>query len=186
MKKIRMVVLIPVMMALLIQCASVPQRWPAYERRTEDRIFSLQQGIGNGLASGEITPNEAQSLLAKLENIRKEYTVLRERRTTTEEWDPLIGRLDDLEREVNKVRAQPSRIDETRIEDRMIILQRRIDEGIMAGRLTRVQGREFQLSLDGIRREFLHRIKERPFTPEERTDISSRLDSLERDINKAW
>ena len=186
MKKILFLVLVPLMAAVLIQCVSVPQRWPAYERRTEDRIFLLQQGIGNGLASGELTPNEAQNLLAKLENIRREYTVLRERRTTAEEWDPLLGRLDDLEREVNRVRAQPSRIDETRIEDRMIVLQRRIDEGIMAGRLTRVQGREFQLRLDSIRREFLQRIKDRPFTPEERAETSSRLDSLERDINRVW
>ena len=149
-------------------------------------MFALQQRIGNGLASGELTPNEAQNLLAKLENIRREYTVLRERNTTAEEWDPLLGRLDDLEREVKNVRAQPSRIDETRIEDRMIVLQRRIDEGIMAGRLTRVQGRDFQLRLDSIRRDFLQRIKDRPFTPEERSETSSRLDSLERDINRVW
>jgi hypothetical protein len=186
MKKILFLVVVPVMMAVLIQCVSAPQRWPAYERRTEDRMLLLQQRIGNGLASGELTPNEAQNLLAKLEDIRREYTVLRERRTTAEEWDPLLGRLDDLEREVNRVRAQPSRIDETRIEDRMIALQRRIDEGITAGRLTRIQGREFQLRLDAIRREFLQRIKDRPFTPEERADISSRLDSFERDINRVW
>jgi uncharacterized protein YlaN (UPF0358 family) len=186
MKKRLFLVVVPVMMAVLIQCASVPQMWPAYERRTEDRMFALQQSIGNGLASGELTPNEAQNLLAKLENIRREYTVLRERRTTVEEWAPLLGRMDDLEREVNRVRAQPSRIDETRIEDRMIVLQRRIDEGIMAGRLTRVQGREFQLQLDAIRREFLQRIKDRPFTPEERAEVSRRLDSLEREINRVW
>jgi chromosome segregation ATPase len=186
MKKILFLVLVPVMMAILIQCVSVPQRWPAYERRTEDRIFSIQQAIGNGLASGELNPNEARSLLAKLENIRREYTVLRERMTTAEEWDPLLGRLDDLEREVNRVRAQPPRIDETRIEDRMIVLQRRIDEEIMAGRVTRLQGREFQVRLDSIRRDFLQRIKDRPFTPEERAETTSRLDSLERDINRVW
>src|SRR4030042_5032176 len=186
MRKILFLVFVPVMIAVLIQCVAVPQRWPAYERRTEDRIFLLQQGIGNGLASGELTPNEAQNLLAKLENIRREYTVLRERRTTAEAWEPLLGRLDDLEREVNRVRAQPSRIDETRIEDRVIALQRRLDEGMMAGRLTRGQGREFQLRLDAIRRDFLQQIKGRPLTPEERTEISSRLDSLERDINRVW
>jgi uncharacterized protein YlaN (UPF0358 family) len=186
MKKVLFLVVVPVMMAVLVQCVSAPQRWPAYERRTEDRMFVLQQRIGNGLASGELTPNEAQNLLAKLENIRREYTVLRERRTTAEEWDPILGRLDDLEREVNRVRAQPSRIDETRIEDRMIALQRRLDEGITAGRLTRVQGREFQLRLDAIRSEFLQQIKDRPFTPDERSEVSNRLDSLERDINRVW
>ena len=68
----------------------------------------------------------------------------------------------------------------------MIALQRRIDEGITAGRLTRVQGREFQSRLDSIRREFLQQIKDRPYTPEERAEISNRLDSLERDINRVW
>ena len=51
MKKILLLVLVPLMMAVLIQCVSAPQKWPAYERKTEDRIFLLQQGIGNGLAS---------------------------------------------------------------------------------------------------------------------------------------
>src|SRR4030043_1885291 len=129
MRKILCLVVVPVMMAVLIQCVSAPQRWPAYERRTEDRMFALQQRIGNGLASGELNPNEAQNLLAKLENIRRDYTVLRERRTTAEEWDPLLGRLDDLEREVSRVRTQPSRIDETRIEDRMTGPPRGGDEG---------------------------------------------------------
>jgi hypothetical protein len=186
MKKMLFLVMVPVIMVVLVHCASAPQMWPANERRTEDRMFVLQQRIGTGLASGELTPNEAQNLLAKLEDIRRDYTVLRERRTTQEEWDPLLRKLDDLEREVNRVRAYPSRIDETRIEDRMITLQRRIDEGIMAGRLSRVQGREFQLRLDSIRREFLQRIKDRPISAEEKGEISSRLDSLERDINRVW
>jgi hypothetical protein len=37
-----------------------------------------------------------------------------------------------------------------------------------------------------FQREFLQRIKDRPFTPEERADISSRLDLLEGDINRVW
>ena len=129
-------------------------------------------------------PRQFRSNKTSEKDIRRDCTVLRERRTTQEEWYPLLGRLDDLEREVGRVHAQPSRIDETRIEDRMIVLQRRIDEGIVAGRLMRVQGREFQLRLDAIRRDFLQQIKDRPFTPEERAEISSRLDSLEREINR--
>jgi uncharacterized protein YlaN (UPF0358 family) len=186
MKKILFLVVVPLLMVVLAQCATAPQMWPANERRTEDRMFALQQRIGNGLATGEITPSEAQNLLAELEDIRRDYTVLRERRTLQEEWNPLLGQLDDLEREITRVHAYPSRIDETRIEDRMIGLQRRIDEGIMAGRLTRVQGREFQIGLDTIRRDFLQRIKDRPLIPEEKGEISSRLDSLERDINRVW
>ena len=50
-------------------------------------------------------------------------------RLCREEWEPLLGKLDDLGREVKGVRAYSSRIDETGIEDRMIALQRRIDGG---------------------------------------------------------
>jgi hypothetical protein len=182
MKRFLPIFFVPLFMAVLIQCASGPQMWPDKERRTEDRMFALQQSIGNGLASGELTPNEAQNLLRKLENIRKDYTVLRERRTTQEEWDPLLERLDDLEKEVGTIHAKPSRTGETRIEDRMISVQRRIDEGTSAGRWTRDQGREYQSRLDDIREE-LQPDKDRPITREERTSISGRLDSLERDIN---
>ena len=186
MKKILFLVVVSVFMAVLIQCVSAPQRWPAYERRTEDRMFLLQQEIGKGLGSGELTPNEAQNSLTKLDNLRRDYTVLRERMTTQAEWAPLLTKLDDLEGEVKRVRAYPSRIDETRLEDRMIVLQRRIDDGILIGRLPRAQGREFQLRLDDIRREFLQRIKDRPFTTEEKGETSSRLDLLESDINRVW
>jgi hypothetical protein len=37
-----------------------------------------------------------------------------------------------------------------------------------------------------FQKEFLQQIKDRSFTLEERAEISSRLDSLERDINRVW
>ena len=183
-KKILLLAIVLGMMTVLVQCASVSQRWPENERRTEDRMFLLQQEIGNGLGSGELTPKESQNFVAKLDNLRRDYTVLRERTTTQEEWAPLLTKLEDMEKEVKVVRSYPSRIDETRLEDRMIVLQRRIDDGILIGRLPRALGREFQLRLDDIRREFLQRIKDRPFTTEEKGETSSRLDLLESDINR--
>ena len=173
-----------VMLVVLIQCVSVPKRWPTYERRADDRMVVIQQRIGKGLEVGELTPNEGQILLARLENIRKDYTVLRERSSTQEEWESLLARVDDLEREVNRQLAYPSRVDEIRIEDRMIILQRKIDEGRMTGRFTRMQAREFQARLDAIRGEFFHLVKDRPFTQEEKIEVARRLDLLEGDINR--
>src|SRR3972149_6146311 len=116
-KKILLIAIVLGMMTVLVQCASVSQRWPENERRTEDRMFLLQQAIGTGLGSGELTPKEAQNFLTKLDNLRRDYTVLRERMTTQQEWAPLLTNLDDLEGEVKRVRAYPSRIDETRLED---------------------------------------------------------------------
>jgi hypothetical protein len=46
----------------------------------------------------------------------------------------------------------------------MNAIQKRIDEGIMAGRLTHVQGMEFQSRLDVVRRKILQQIKYRSFT----------------------
>ena len=156
------------------------------ETQFSDRMFLLQQTIGNGLGSGELTPNESQAFMTKLDNLRRDYTVLRERKTTQKEWDPLIATLNELEEEVKKVRAYPSRIDETRLEDWMIVLQRKIDDGMLIGRLPRVRGREFQLRLDEVRREFLQRIKDQPLTSDEKGEISGRLDTLESDINNFW
>ncbi len=185
-KKMLLLVIVLGMMTVLVQCASVSQRWPENERRTEDRMFLLQQTIGNGLGSGELTPNESQAFMTKLDNLRRDYTVLRERKTTQKEWDPLIATLNELEGEVKKVRAYPSRIDETRLEDWMIVLQRKIDDGMLIGRLPRVRGRDFQLRLDEVRREFLQRIKGQPLTSDEKGEISGRLDTLESDINNFW
>jgi len=193
MKKILLLLIIPVFTVVLIQCVTPPQRW-----RAEDRMFAFQQRIGNGLASGELTSIETQNLLAKLEITRNDYTVLRERRATQEEWKPFLRRLDDLEREADRISVQPSRVDEKRvdekrieekkiekkrIEDRMIALQRRLNEVITAGRLTGDQGREYQLKLDVIRKVVLQRVKDRPITQGERTEISCYLDSLEKDIS---
>ncbi|MFO7559550.1 MAG: hypothetical protein R6X10_12025 [Desulfobacterales bacterium] len=195
MKKILLLVIIPVFMVVLIQCITAPQKW-----RAEDRMFAFQQRIGNGLASGELTAIEAQNLLAKLEITRRDYTVLRERMAMQEEWEPFLRRLDDLEREAGRVSVQPSRVDgqrveeqkvdgqrvdEKRIEDRMIALQKKLDEVITAGILTGDQGREYQLKLDVIRKVVLQRVKDRPITQAEKTEISSYLDSLEKDISTA-
>ncbi|GJQ48802.1 MAG: hypothetical protein K8F34_08580 [Candidatus Kuenenia stuttgartiensis] len=184
-KKMLLLVIVLGMMTVLVQCASVSQRWPENERRTEDRMFLLQQEIGKGLGSGELTLDASQEFVVKLDNLRRDYTVLRERKTTQEEWAPLLTKLEDMEKEVKVVLAYPSRIDETKLEDRMIVLQRRLDDGMLIGRLRRVQGRDFQLRLDDIRREFLQRIKDRPLTTEEKGETSSRLDLLESDVNNA-
>src|SRR3972149_7946186 len=153
-KKILLIAIVLGMMTVLVQCASVSQRWPENERKTEDRMFLLQQTIGNGLGSGELTPNEAQAFLIKLDNLRRDYTVLRERKTTQKEWEPLIATLYELEGEVKKVRAYPSRIDETQFSDRMFLLQQTIGNGLGSGELTPNESQAFMAKLDNLRRDY--------------------------------
>jgi CHASE2 domain-containing sensor protein len=49
MKKILFVSLMLVMVVILAQCATMPQRWPPYERRAEDKMMALQARIGDDL-----------------------------------------------------------------------------------------------------------------------------------------
>jgi hypothetical protein len=145
----------------------------------------IQEKIGDGLKTGALTPDQSQMFLTTLKGIRTDYTELRERRVYREEWDKILGRLDALGDEINRALARTTRIEEPRNGDRIVSLQRRIDDGRMNGRLPLTDGREFQARLDSIRRDYLRMTEGgRYSTSEERTDISRRLDSLETDMDR--
>jgi hypothetical protein len=165
-------------------CATI-QTWPDSERNAEDKMVVIQENIGDGLKTGALSPDQSQMFLTTLKDIRTDYEQLRDRRVYRKEWDLLLARLDALGDEVNKALARTSRIEEPRNGDRIVTLQRRIDDGRSSGRLSQAEGRDLQSRLDSIRREYL-RITEggRYSTHEERTDISHRLDSLETDLNR--
>jgi len=110
---------------------------------------------------------------------------LRDQKVYRDKWDSLLARLDALGDEINRASVRTT----TRIErpvngDRIIGLQKRIDDGRINDRFTQQAGRDFQVRLDGIRSDYL-RITEgaRYVTPEERTDISRRLDLLSKDLD---
>jgi len=171
-------------LALFSGCATM-QTWPDYERNAENKMVVIQEKIGDGLKTGALTPDQSQMFLTTLKGIRTDYTELRDRRVYRDEWDKLLGRLDALGDEINRAFARPARIEEPRNGDRIVSLQRRIDDGRMNGRLPLTDGREFQARLDSIRRDYLRMTEGgRYTTDEERTDISRRLDSLEMDLNR--
>ena len=184
----RKVILLSVAMvfglALFSGCVTM-QTWPDYERNAENKMVVIQEKIGDGLKTGALTPDQSQMFLTTLKGIRTDYTELRDRRVYRDEWDRLLGRLDALGDEINRALARPARIEEPRNGDRIVSLQRRIDDGRMNGRLPLTDGREFQARLDSIRRDYLRMTEGGRYTTyEERTDISRRLDSLEMDLNR--
>jgi hypothetical protein len=171
-------------LALFSGCVSM-QTWPDNERNAENKMVVIQEKIGDGLKTGALSPDQSQMFLTTLKGIRTDYKELRDRRVYREEWDRLLVRLDALGDEINRVLDQPARIEEPRNGNRIVSLQRRIDDGRMTGRLSVTDGREFQSRLDSIRREYLRMTDEGRYTThEERTDISRRLDSLETDLNR--
>jgi hypothetical protein len=171
-------------LALFSGCASV-QTWPDDERNAENKMLIIQEKIGNGLKTGALTPDQSQMFLTTLKGIRTDYTELRDKRVYRDEWEGLHRRLDVLGDEINRSLGRTTRIEEPRNDDRIVALQRQIDDGRINGRLPTTEGREFQSRLDSIRREYLRMTEGgRYATHEERADISRRLGSLETDLNR--
>ena len=174
---------------LLSGCATAPQTWPDYERNAENKMVVIQEKIGDGLKTGSLTPDQSQMYLTTLKGIRTDYTNLRDKRVYRDEWDRLNTRLDALGEDINRGYArgyaQPARMEEPRNGDRIVALQRRIDDGRISRRLPPTEEREFQSRLDSIRREYMRMTEGgRNTTYEERSDISRRLDSLETELNR--
>jgi len=173
-------------LTLLSSCATMPQTWPDSERSAENKMVVIQERIGDGLKTGALTPDQSQTYLTTLKGIRTDYSNLRDKRVYRDEWDRLNSRLDALGEDINRGYARPARVVEApRDGDRIVALQRRIDDGRISRRLPSTEEREFQSRLDSIRREYM-RMTDGARNPsyEERTDISRRLDSLETELNR--
>ncbi|OPY72970.1 MAG: hypothetical protein A4E62_00678 [Syntrophorhabdus sp. PtaU1.Bin002] len=184
-KVIFMTVLMVFVLALFSGCATMPQTWPDYERNAENKMVVIQEKIGDGLKTGALTPDQSQMFLTTLKGIRTDYTELRGKRVYRDEWDGLNGRLDALGDEINRALVRTTRIEEPRNGDRIVALQRRIDDGRVSGHLPSTEGQEFQSRLDSIRRDYLRMTEGGRYTTyEERADISRRLDALETDLNR--
>lgn len=188
MRKIGLLGIVPLVVLLFAQCATGPQRWPDYERSAENRLMLLQEKIGEGLKTGALTPSEGQIHLARLEDLQREHRVLRSKLTYRSDWDNFFRRLDLFEDEVNRslvrpVRVEP-RVELPRIEDRIIAVQRRIDDGRSTGRYTSAEAKDFQIRLDAIRSDYTRGMEGRLITYEEREDLLRRLDLLESDLSR--
>jgi hypothetical protein len=178
-------VLMVFVLALFSGCATMPQTWPDYERNAENKMVVIQEKIGDGLKTGALSPDQSQMFLATLKGIRTDYAALRDKSVYRDEWDRLHGRLDALGEEINRALSRPARIEETRNGDRIVALQRKIDDGKISRRLPSTEGREFQSRLDSVRRDYLRMTEGgRSITYEESADISRRLDSLETELNR--
>jgi predicted nuclease with TOPRIM domain len=183
-KGVLLAVLVVFGLALLSGCATT-QTWPDYERNAENKMVVIQEKIGDGLKTGALTPDQSQMFLTTLKSIRTDYAELRDKRVYREEWNSLFGRLDALENEINRALGRTTRIEEPRNGDKIVVLQRRIDDGRNSGRLPQAEVREFQSRLDSIRSEYFRMTEGgRSTTYEESADISRRLDSLEADLNR--
>lgn len=165
-------------------CASM-HVWPDQERSAESKMVVIEGNIGDGLKTGSITPDQAQMFLTTLKGIRIDYLELRNKAVYQKEWDSLHHRLSMLGEEINRAMNRPTRMETPIHMDRISILQRNIDDGRISGRLPIREEREFQARLDSIRRDSQQMTEgSRPVRHDGRADISHRLDSLARDLER--
>lgn len=183
-KNILLTVLIVFGLALFSGCVSM-QTWPDDQRNAENKMVVIQEKIGDVLKTGALTPDQSQMFLTTLKGIQTDYDALRDRSVDRIEWENIHARLDALGNDINRAMGRTTRIEEPRNGDRIVALQRRIDDGRLNGRLPLTEGREFQSRLDNIRHNYLRMTDGGRYAAyDERTDISRRLDSLEMDINR--
>ena len=183
-KNIYITVLVVFGLALFTGCVTV-QTWPDDERNAENKMVVLQGKIGDGLKTGALTPDQSQMYLTKLKDIQTDYAALRNKRVYRSEWTSIHARLDALGAEIDRARGRATRIEESGNGSRIAALQRRIDDGRASGRLPMTEGRAYQSRLDSIRSDSLRMTEAgRSISHEEREDISRRLDSLEKDLER--
>ena len=65
--------------ALISGCATMPQTWPDYQRRAENKMVVIQEKIGDGLKTGALSPDQSQMFLTTLKAIQTDYTELRDK-----------------------------------------------------------------------------------------------------------
>ena len=171
-------------LALFSGCATM-HTWPDYERSAESKMTAIEERIGEGLKTGALSPDQVQMFLTTLKGIRTDYEELRNRVVYQESWNSIHDRLDMLRDEIDRASAGTAGIETPRHMDRILALQRVIDDGRISGRLPFRKEREFQARLDAIRSDSLRLTDERRSSGyREWDDISRRLDDLARDLDR--
>lgn len=184
----RRTILIPMFIllvtALSFGCATM-KTWPDYETAANSKLIGIQEKIGGGLKTGALNPDQAQAFLTKLKVVRTDYEALRNQSVYQEDWTKLSGRIDGLDNEVNQALAQTTGTEGPSSGDRILALQKQIDDGRLSGRLPLAEGQGFQARLDSIRGDYLRGTDGgRVPTAPERVDISRKLSVLESDLNR--
>ena len=171
-------------LALFSGCATM-HTWPEHERSAESKMTAIEERIGEGLKTGTLSPDQVQMFLTTLKGIRIDYEELRNRVVYQESWNSIHDRLDMLRDDIDRASAGTAGIQEPWPMDRILVLQRTIDDGRISGRLPFRKEREFQARLDAIRRDSLRMTEGgRSIGYGEREDISRRLDDLARDLDR--
>ncbi len=157
-------------------------------RDIEQRIVVLDQRIDLGLRNGVLTRDEGRRLRLELQKVKEDlFRAERNGRIALRDKDRLSADLDRLERNIYREardddRQRPRQVDIRDIEQRIVVLDQRIDLGLRNGVLTRDEGRRLRLELQKVKEETLRLRREGRMTLREKDRLNTDLDRLEKRI----
>jgi polyhydroxyalkanoate synthesis regulator phasin len=180
--------------ALAVLLVVLLMAWPVEAGpwdKIRNRIGELQKRIDKGIASGELTREEAAKVQSALDKIRKDLNKAVGRpRVKPAKRKNLIDRTDRLGLEIDALRRNdavsttppPKLPSKGKLFDRISKCQKKIDHGRESGALTLAEEIEVQGILNGIRKDVGIRERYGYLTPQEISAMNKRLDALEEKI----
>ena len=156
-------------------------------------IDRAQQAIGariqQGLASGQITPPEAQALYQREREIAaRESRFKADGHVSHQERQQLRADLDGLNAEVDRMlsnRDRMRRADSTPgIDRRELRISQRIDEGVRSGRISEHEARKLREREREIERREAYFKSDGVATPREREQLRSELAALNDEVDR--
>ncbi|MDB5845874.1 MAG: hypothetical protein JWP79_3184 [Polaromonas sp.] len=160
------------------------------------RIDQAQQAIGTriqqGMASGHITPSEAQMLIRRDRDIQmREAQYKSNGNTTPQERQQLRNDLGTLNADVERMMANndvvrpPANAGNTPgIDNREYQVSRRIEEGVRSGRITQREARRLQSREREIARHEAFFKSDGVVTRQERRQLSDEISALRNEVER--
>ena len=168
---------------------------PAMAQNTNTpTIDRSQQEIGariqQGLASGRITPSEAQQLYRREREIQmRENRYKADGAASQQERQQLRQELDGLRAEVERAMASPAPVPQQPsatpgLDERQYRIHDRIEEGIRSGRITEREARKLYRREHELERHEARSKADGVVTQQERRQLRSELGALRDDVER--
>lgn len=169
---------------------------PVMAQTSTPRIDQAQQAITTriqqGMASGHITPSEAQMLIRRDRDIQmREAQYKSNGNATSQERQQLRNDLSALNADVERMMANNNVVrppvnagNTPGIDNREYQVSRRIDEGVRSGRITQREARRLQSREREIARHEAFFKSDGVVTRQERRQLRDELDTLRNDVER--
>jgi hypothetical protein len=185
MKKIFVLFIVLSLSSIVTSCVASSQE-PLYQDRHtyqkqnifHERIENQQRRINQGIKSGELTRKEAGMLQDNLNWIRDKYARMTADGILTQNEQERLDKMLDKNSEMikNKKHNPVRKLYDDDVQDRIDRQQRRIDQGLASGELTRHEANIVQDNLREVQRRYAKMKKDGVLTIKELERLDKMLD----------